>query len=188
MKTKVEVISEICRVLLGGNEETAKQIAAREYPFTSQIPFKRRITKVERTKVFIRDGFIDRYSGEPLIYPGTIVTLSELLPEEFPYHANWKMDACHPCYWELWPTIDHVVPVARGGKDDESNWVSTSMFHNSAKANAQLTEIGWQLYSPGNFNEWDGLIHWFMEYIESHPELLKKERIKQWYVCAKYCV
>ena len=37
-----------------------------------------------------------------------------LLPEEFPYHRAWKVSSTHPAYWQLYPTVDHVVPLARG--------------------------------------------------------------------------
>ncbi len=188
MLQKSDVIKEICSALLNEDEETAKLLAVREYPFVSQRPVKRRITKVECTKLFIRDGFVDRYSGERLLYPGVIVLLSTLLPDEFPFHPNWKMDSCHVCYWELWPTIDHVIPIARGGKDNEDNWVSTSMLRNSAKANSLLSEIDWKLYPPGNFEDWDGLIHWFVQYVESHEYLLKNIKIKTWNSCAKKCL
>ena len=61
--------------------------------------------------VFVRDGFIDRYSGAHLLFPGTIRLVSRLLPSEFPFHSKWKMSETHMIYWELSPTIDHVVPV-----------------------------------------------------------------------------
>jgi HNH endonuclease len=59
-----------------------------------------------------------------------------------------------PAFWEVGATIDHVVPVTRGGADDESNWVTTSMARNSAKMNWTLEELGWTLHPPGN--------HWRM--------------------------
>lgn len=91
--------------------------------------------------VFTRDGFVDRYSGDLLVFPGTLRLLAKLLPHEFPFHSNWKADACHPAFWQLFPTIDHVVPVSRGGADADSNWMSTSMLRNSAKANLTLEEL-----------------------------------------------
>lgn len=51
------------------------------------------------------------------------------------------MSECHIVYWELFPTIDHIVPVARGGRNSEENWVSTSMLRNSAKFNGTLEEL-----------------------------------------------
>jgi hypothetical protein len=54
------------------------------------------------------------------------------------------------------------------------------MLRNSAKANSLLSEIDWKLYPPGNFEDWDGLIHWFVQYVESHEELLKNIKVKTW--------
>ena len=68
------------------------------------------------------------------------------------------MSETHMIYWELFPTVDHVVPIARGGGDDESNWVTTSMLHNSAKSNWKLEELGWQLLPAGDIEQWDGLL------------------------------
>lgn len=71
-------------------------------------------------------------------------------------------------YWERCPTVDHVVPVARGGADDASNQVTTSMRANSAKGEALLEEIGWTLGEPGG-DGWDGLTAWLMSRWELDP-------------------
>lgn len=166
----------------------AKSISRKEYPFEVITRSKRQITDTNRTKIFIRDGFIDRYSGNQLIYPGALMLLTQLLPEEFPYHSNWKMDSCHIFLWELWPTIDHVVPIARGGTDDESNWVSTSMLRNGIKSNWTLDEVGWELLPCGNFKEWDGMIHWFKEYVETNMNVLSNKDVKKWYKTVCKCL
>jgi len=121
-------------------------------------PAERGYGKVTCTRIFIRDGFIDRYSGTRLIFPGVLRVLSKLLRTDFPFHPNWKMSATHPAYWELFPTIDHVVPVTRGGVYDESNWVTTSQLRNSAKGLWTLDELGWELYPPGDYASWNGLM------------------------------
>ena len=64
--------------------------------------------------VFLRDRFTDRYFGQSLVFPGTLRALSILLPQQFPYQQNWKQSQTHPAYWELSPTIDHIVALARG--------------------------------------------------------------------------
>jgi hypothetical protein len=94
------------------------------------------------------------------------------------------MSECHIAYWELSPTIDHIVPVARGSADDEMNWITTSMLRNSAKSNWTLEELGWSLLPAGDFNEWDGLIGWFVEYIRHDPTQLAERPIKRWYNAA----
>jgi hypothetical protein len=77
-------IAEVCTVLKRGARNQAvnllKSITKRNYG-----PF-------ESTRVFVRDGFMDRYTGERLVFPQVLRTLSAELPGEFPYHPNWKTD------------------------------------------------------------------------------------------------
>ena len=70
--------------------------------------------------VFQRDGFIDRYDGARLVLPGALRLISQLLSDHFLWHTHGKLSESHIVHWELYPTIDHVVPVTRGGDDDES--------------------------------------------------------------------
>jgi 5-methylcytosine-specific restriction endonuclease McrA len=181
---KSRTIQKVCEALLADDRSGASQISRREYPFVIQPLSKRKYNEVESTRIFIRDGFIDRYSGDRLVFPGVLRLLSRLMPEVFPFHPNWKMSECHIAYWELSPTIDHIVPVARGGADDETNWVTTSMMRNSAKSNWTLEELGWQLHPPGDFEQWDGMTRWFLEYLRRDPSHLSENHIKRWYNAA----
>lgn len=142
------------------------------------------LLEVHVTQVFMRDGFVDRYSGDRLVFPGTLRLLSTLMPEEFPAHPNWKMSESHIVYWELFPTVDHVVPVARGGADEESNWVTTSMLKNSAKSNWTLAELGWSLHPHGLFEHWDGMTAWFIEYTAANPAMMTSGYLKRWRAAA----
>lgn len=117
-------------------------------------------------------------------YPPVLRLLSNLIPEEFPFHKNWKMSECHIAYWQLLPTIDHIIPVTRGGLDEESNWVCTSQLKNSAKSNWLLEELVWELYEPGNTNEWNGMLYWIMDYIKNNPEAVKDSYINSWHKAA----
>ena len=89
----------------------------------------------QKMNQFLRDGFIDRYSGQKLLNPGILKIISHHFPEDFPYHPHWKMTETHIAYWELTPTLDHIYPIAQGGQDNEKNWVTTSMKNNSIKSN-----------------------------------------------------
>jgi 5-methylcytosine-specific restriction endonuclease McrA len=106
--------------------------------------------------------------------------LSLLLEEAFPYHRNWKQSETHPAFWELYPTIDHIVPVARGGADDESNIVTISMVRNSTKSNWLLDEVGWSAQLAPVVPEWDGLVRWFDQTSKAHDRLMNDKVIKQW--------
>lgn len=101
------------------------------------------------------------------------------MPSEFPFHPNWKMSETHMIYRELFPTIDHVVPVARGGADDESNWVTTSMLRNAAKSNWTLEEVGWTLVPAGDLLQWDGLLGWFIDYLKQDSRWLDDRYIRR---------
>ena len=110
--------------------------------------------------------------------------MSRLLPQEFPFHPNWRMTETHPAYWELFPTIDHVLSVARGGLDSEANWVTTSMLRNAAKANWTLEELGWNLCLPGSLDDWDGLTSLFADFVESDRSLLGDAYLRRWHNAA----
>lgn len=182
---KTDVIAAVCHALSDEALDNAVTVLKEHYPFAPDEITKRRYGAVESTRVFVRHGFIDRYSGERLIFPPVFRVLSIVLMSEFPYHPNWKTDVTHPAYWQIGATIDHLVPVTRGGVDEETNWVTTSMAHNSAKMNWTVEELGWKLHPPGDMRSWDGLIRWFLEYTETHPESLANASVRQWHKAAK---
>lgn len=176
-----ETIRDLCASLLrdGGDPRDARRIAAR-YPHVGIEPSRRSYSDKELMSVFLRDGFVDRYAGNRLVFPGTLRLLSVLLPVEFPFQEHWRMADCHPMYWDLCPTLDHCIPLARGGSDTESNWVTTCMRHNQAKANWTLEEVGWTLHPCGNLDAWDGLTRWFLEYVARYGECLGNRHIERW--------
>ena len=59
------------------------------------------------------------------------------------------------------------------------------MAHNFAKGNYSLDQLGWRLHPPGDFQEWDGLLHWFMEFTAVHPESLDISNLRQWHRAAE---
>jgi 5-methylcytosine-specific restriction endonuclease McrA len=181
MNMEYQIISQVCKALTEEKIEVANSIIEMVYPHRPLMSYRRNYSEYQSTKIFIRDGFIDRYSGKRMIFPPILRLLSNLMPEKFPFQKNWKMTECHIAYWQLFPTIDHIVPVARGGKDNDENWVTTSMLRNSAKSNWLIEELDWNLYPPGKLKEWDGLIHWFLEYVKNHPDSLNIKYIYKWY-------
>lgn len=185
MTSPSSIINEACTAITQGQLSSAKDVITKQYPFSPLHNPGRRYTDHQKTEVFLSDGFVDRYSGERLVFPPVLRLLSNLMPEEFPFHKNWKMSECHLAYWQLLPTIDHVVPVSRGGADDYTNWVCTSQMRNSIKSNWLLEEIGWQLHPPGNLTEWDGLLGWFMAYAEENQQILDDSYLLSWHRAAK---
>jgi len=188
MADKGIAIQAACAALRNGGQDQAISLLKRDYPFAPQPVTKRQYGPLESTRVFVRDGFIDRYTAERLVFPPVLRVISAELPVDFPYHPNWKTDVTHPAYWEIGATVDHLIPVSRGGADDDSNWVTTSMVRNSAKGNWTVAELGWILQAPGDFRDWDGLIHWFLEYTKNRPELIAAASMREWHRAATLAV
>lgn len=184
MTDKAEIIKSICDALSSGDMPSASDIARQQYPFSTQNISSRQSSDAQALQVFKRDGFIDRYSGNRLIFPPVLRVLSFTMPAEFPFHSNWKMTMTHQSYWELFPTLDHIIPIARGGADEDANLVSTSMLRNSAKSNWTLEELGWSLHPPGNMTTWDGMLSWFITYIEKNKDIIKDKYIGRWHIVA----
>jgi hypothetical protein len=99
---KSAVISQVCNALADDEDSVAKSRLRRDYPFAPTAPTARKYGEKESTRVFVRDGFLDRYTGERLIFPPVLRVLSIVLPDEFPYHPNWKTVVTHPCLLGGW--------------------------------------------------------------------------------------
>jgi hypothetical protein len=181
---RAAIIGRALAALRSGGRAAAGDLLRAEYPFIAVTPEGRRYTEVQSLQVFRRDGFVDRYSGQPLVFPGALRLLSRLLPQEFPFHPRWKMAETHPAYWELFPTIDHVLPVSRGGVDSDVNWVTTSMVRNAAKANWTLEELGWSLHPAGSPADWDGLMGSFLKFVDSDRSVLEDVYLRKWHSAA----
>lgn len=178
---KLEAIQRAFSSLIKGEPSNARKIIRHGYPFEPIEREARRYTLVQSMKTFLRDGFIDRYSGEKLLYPGALRILNLELPNEFPYQAHWKASETHMAYWHYHPTVDHVVPIARGGSDSESNLVTTSQLRNSAKAHWLLEELGWDLHPPGLLDSWDGLLGETKAYVQKNPTILEDGLLRRWH-------
>lgn len=182
---KINTIIEATSFIAVGDVLSAEQTIKEGYPFEPVKKDGRNYTTKQMVEQFYRDGFIDRYSGEKLLNPGMLRAMSEKMPDVFPFQAHWKTDECHMAYWDYQPTVDHIYPIALGGKDEPANWASTSMVNNSAKSNFTLEQLHWTLKPAGNIKDWDGLSVQFIKIVEQDESLLKINKIRDWYVATK---
>jgi hypothetical protein len=177
----IDIIQQVCSLIEKGNTSQAKDLITKDYKHKYIKYNTRNMTVYEKLKIFIDDGFIDRYSGKKLLFPNVLRIITTEIPEAFPFHKNWKMSDCHIAYWEMMPTYDHILPIARGGKDIPENIATTSQMMNSIKSNFTLDEIGLKLLPKGSFGNWDGMIGWYERYIENHKEFLNDVYVMQWH-------
>lgn len=181
MRQHSQVVAEVASALAAGQVAKAKGVLEAEYAFRPDQSQRPRFKPARSLPVFLRDGFIDRYGGERLVFPGALHLISCLLPNAFPYHPHGHMQHCHMAFWQLFPSVDHIVPVARGGSNDMENLVCTSMLRNQVKSGWLLSELGWELQPPRQDEEWDGLVGWFLEVLPKHREFLsQRPALRQW--------
>lgn len=119
------IVSRACALIAEGDLGEAPRTLGK-YPSQRASTPRSTWPRARLLRVFQRDRFADRYSGEALVVPGTLRALAVLVPKQFPYQRNWKQAETHPAFRELSPAVDHVVPLALGGLDEESNAVTTS--------------------------------------------------------------
>jgi len=179
MNDRSDAIGALCLALSRGELDGAREILLSRYPFAPEPVTKRSYREREATQVFARDGFVDRYTGCRLVYPPVLRVISVVMPAEFPFHPAWKTDVTHSSYWEVGATVDHLIPVSRGGADNPSNLVTTSMARNYAKMNWTLEELGWTLHPPGDIRAWDGMMNWFVQYTAQHPHTANST-VRRW--------
>ena len=86
--TKIQAIELSAEKILQGNITEAQTVMDTEYPFQKITAQGRKYTDKEKMEQFVRDGFIDRYSGQKLVNPGLLKVLSHYMPETVPYHTQ----------------------------------------------------------------------------------------------------
>jgi hypothetical protein len=73
------ILSSVCAALESGDRAAAAQHLRQDYPFEPVAAVERKYGELEATRVFLRDGFIDRYAGTRLVFPGALRSGSGIL-------------------------------------------------------------------------------------------------------------
>ena len=76
---QADVIQQACWAAEAGQDATAHELLRAHYPFQPIPKVKRTYSLRQSIAIFERDGFIDRYQGTRLVYPGALYLFSALL-------------------------------------------------------------------------------------------------------------
>jgi len=127
----------------------------------SSTPKPRRSHIPERVKldVFRSDAFTCRYAHcrRRTIYLPVLKVLSALFPELLPCRRAWAPAREHMIYLLYSTSLEHVVPLAQGGEDARSNWVTSCYGCNDLKGHLHMEDLEWTLADPAS-SDWDGLV------------------------------
>lgn len=81
-------IKKACDEIAADAVDRARKVIAAESPFIPLSNAGRSYSEYQKTQIFLRDGFIDRYSGDRLVFPAALRLLSCIIPDEFPFQKN----------------------------------------------------------------------------------------------------
>lgn len=178
--SRADVLIYACLALEAGSAHAAEKIIATGFPFSHYLNDEKPLSEAAQLKIFRRDGFIDRFTGQKVFLPPVLTVLSEMLPDVFPNHPNWKRDETHQAHEMFNATIKKIIPNRPA---DEFNLVTVSSKTKFVVANATLEDLGWKLLSLEEIDDirWDGMTDWFVRYVDEHRELLETSLIARWY-------
>lgn len=152
-----EYIERAIQALLsGGVDAGAAALEPIAYP-PQVLPRRRSLSRAQMVRIFRRDSFLCRYCGGKTVITSVMELLGGIYPELFPFQSSaWKAGVTHPAVVTRSPAVDHVVPAAHGGTDDDANLVTACTPCNSIKSDFTLDQLGWELLSVTE-DPWDGL-------------------------------
>ncbi len=106
--------------------------------------------------VYARDRYTCRYCGTRTILIPVMYAISALYGSIFKAHRYWRRDETDIAYWTFATSIEHIVPVKRGGTNDPENLLTACWRCNEEKGTHTLLQLGWQV-QPISERAWDGL-------------------------------
>jgi 5-methylcytosine-specific restriction endonuclease McrA len=152
-------LGDLVAATLGDDQPRASEILAAIGQRRIEIERRRATPIAVKVAIHRRDSWTCRYCRARTIAPPVLRFLSEVCPDEFPYHPNWRAGQVHPAYLLVSASLDHVDPGGRGGSWlDEDNLVTACWPCNTGKADLRLEEVGWAILSEADVRrDWDGL-------------------------------
>ncbi len=203
MSERYEVIMDACLAFSDEGKEASQEILRLRYPFDplqKPRPVRRDKASMERKveasdfwkedhasmmRVFARDGFMNRFTGELLINPVVLRLLSREMPSVIPYQMSWRVGEIHIAYYDLCACITSLMPEPRVGSDAECNQLTTTMPYVLARSDSTVEEMGWRLTREGYVDEWDGMSSWYVDHVKENQELRSINYFNLWYIAAK---
>jgi hypothetical protein len=105
------VLGELVATTLGDDAAQAEQVLAEIGQRRIEIERRRAMPTTLRVAIHRRDSWTCRYCRARTIAPPVLRFLSEIYPDEFPFHKNWKAGQVYLAYLLISTSLDHVNPV-----------------------------------------------------------------------------
>jgi 5-methylcytosine-specific restriction endonuclease McrA len=152
----------IVALLTEGRKAAAELIEPISYP-RRQVGVRSEPSETVIATIYRRDRFHCRYCGCRVIPTQVMRLVSEIFPDAFPYHPNWKGGQTHPAITSRSATLDHVVAWTLGGTNDPENLVCACWICNRVKGDLTLEQLDWDLRPISPDPGWDGLTRYYRQ-------------------------
>ena len=126
------------------------------------------IDKTIQYEIFCRDNWHCRYCNDAVIFTPLLKILDNISPNRGYYHPNGKSDKMLSLFANKFASVDHIVPVTKGGKNEVDNFV-TSCWECNLKFGNKTHKEGKPKPQNKNSNvtNWDG-------FSSLYPKLINK--------------
>ena len=116
------------------------------------------VSKEFQYQVFCRDKWHCRYCNDAVFFSPILKVLESISPGHGYYHPNGKSDEMLTLFANKFASIDHIIPVTRGGENSIENYVTSCWECNLMYGN-KTHKKGKPLPNPINSSgtKWDGL-------------------------------
>jgi hypothetical protein len=151
------------------------------------------VNERDKFMTFRKDHYHCSYTGIKLINHPLIELLSYILPEHFPYNnpphgSDAGIKNTHLLVWVLWPSVDHILPVSRGGLNHPENYTTSNSKFNMFKNNFRNEELGLQCREPED-KTWNGLEEEYHQLFTKYRHLIpqgRHEKFEAWNRIMRY--
>ena len=149
------------------------------------------LTMKLKLRVFHRDGWICFYCGGPVVFHPSMRLLQEFVNEHgFDgggyYHRNWT-HAYAPLLDYHGAVVDHIRPLARGGKDTAKNLRTSCNKCNASKNDRHERKMPERRKVSSKYGvptKWDGLSKLFVILADRTPDKLTTQE-RRWLVAIR---
>lgn len=148
------------RLFSSVGDGVAKTLRARHVQKNIDVPSTERKlrmpAKAFQASVFIRDRYFCRYCNKSTVALPVMNAIAAIYPMTYRLHPHWKATETDVSFWIDMASLDHIIPLTRGGTNETSNLATSCWRCNELKGGSLLTEIGWTIQRPQAM-DWDGL-------------------------------
>jgi len=121
------------------------------------------IPKRLQVEVFTRDNWHCRYCGDAVFFSPSLKILDDLSSGHGYYHRNGKAGEMLSLFQWKWASVDHVLPVNKGGENNYENLVTACW-----ECNLKLRDNTVDKPNPkpviDNPTGWDGFYSLFLKF------------------------